>query len=101
MPTIQDIVKDQSWQAVRKSLLGNWSKRPEWCCAQLRKYLGSITSTRDEKIIRVMNYLTGTAFRMGKIKHACITKLRTQLSMERKKRKAKGTWNVKVVPKKK
>jgi len=86
------LVKSPEWQAVRKSLLGKWKEDPEWCCARLRKYLGPISSTSNDKIRVVMNYLTGTGFRTGKIKHTCITKLRLELSMERKKRQAKGTW---------
>ena len=39
------LVRSPEWQAVRKSLLGQWKQRPEWCCSQLRKYLGSISST--------------------------------------------------------
>jgi len=34
------LVRSEQWQAVRKSLLGQWKERPEWCCAQLRRYLG-------------------------------------------------------------
>ena len=86
------LVKDPAWQAVRKSLLGKWMKEPEWCCSQLRKYLGNISTTSNDKIRVVQNYLTGTGFRTGKIKHPCISNLRAQLSMERKKRKAKGDW---------
>jgi len=86
------LVRSPEWQAVRKSLLGKWKENPEWCCSQLRKYLGPIESTSNDKIKVVMNYLTGTGFRTGKIKHPCITKLRMQLSMERKKRQAKGEW---------
>lgn len=86
------LVKSPEWQAVRKSLLGKWKEKPEWCCAQLRKYLGSISSASNDKIKVVQNYLTGTGFRTGRIKHICITKLRLELSMERKKRQAKGTW---------
>jgi len=92
MPKISDIVKDPEWQKVRKSLLGQWSKRPDWCCAQLRKYLGTINKTSNDKIRIVMNYATGTGFRTGKIKPPCIVKLRTQLSAEIKKRKAKKSW---------
>lgn len=86
------LVRSPEWQAVRKSLLGQWKQRPEWCCSQLRKYLGSISSTSKDKIKVVMNYLTGSGFRTGKIKHPCITALRTQMSMERKKRVAKKEW---------
>ena len=86
------LVRSQSWQAVRKSLLGQWAKRPEWCCSQLRKYLGPISRTSNDQIKVVMNYLTGTGFRTGRIKHPCISKLRAQMSMEIKKRKAKKEW---------
>jgi len=81
------LVKSPEWQAVRKSLLGQWSKRPEWCCAQLRKYLGPIRNASDDKLDVVMNYLTGTGFRTGRIKHPCINKLRGEISAERKRRK--------------
>lgn len=84
------LVRSSQWQAVRKSLLGQWSSRPEWCCSQLRKYLGSVSSANINKLNVVMNYLTGTGFRTGRIKHPCISKLRMQISMERKKRQAKG-----------
>jgi hypothetical protein len=87
------LVKSPEWQSVRKRLLGQWSTRPSWCCIQLRKYLGTISKTSNDKIKVVQNYLVGTGFRTGKISHVCITKLRTQLSMERKKRKAKGDWS--------
>lgn len=86
------LVKSADWQAIRKSLLGQWKDRPDWCCSQLRKYLGSISSTSKDKIKVVMNYLTGTGFRTGRIKPPCVLKLRAQLSMERKKRQAKGEW---------
>ncbi len=84
------LVRSSSWQAVRKSLLGQWASRPQWCCSQLRKYLGPIGRTSTDKLNVVMNYLTGSGFRTGRIKHACISALRAQISMERKKRKAKG-----------
>ena len=86
------LVKSAQWQAVRKSILGQWAKRPDWCCAQLRKYLGPLNKTHSDKIRVVMNYLTGTGFRTGRIKHPCISNLRTQMSSEIKKRKAKREW---------
>jgi len=91
---MKELVKDPEWQKVRKSLLGQWVKRPEWCCSQLRKYLGSISKTEDKKLAIVFNYLTGTVFRTGKIKHNCVQELRTQISMEMKKRKSKGEWTL-------
>lgn len=89
---VREIVKDPEWQKIRKSLLGQWSKRPEWCCSQLRKYLGSVSSASNDKLRIVMNYLTGTGFRTGTIKHPCISNLRAQISSEIKRRKAKGDW---------
>jgi len=86
------LVKSPDWQKLRQSLLGKWKENPELCCATLRRYLGPISSTSKDKIKVVMNYLVGTGFRTGRIKHPCISKLRMQLSMERKKRIAKKEW---------
>ena len=90
MKPVRELVKDPEWQKVRKSLLGQWKDKPEWCCTQLNRYLGSNPS--NEKLKIVMNYLTGTGFRTGRIKHSCISKIRFQISMEIKKRKAKGLY---------
>lgn len=92
MKPMKDIVKDPKWQAVRESLLGKWNKDPEWCCAQLRKYIEPISKATVTQLRIMMNYLTITPIRMGKIKHPCINKLRAEISMEMKKRKAKGEW---------
>ena len=86
------LVRSSDWQAVRKSLLGKWKENPQWCCSQLHKYLGSISGASKDKLQVTMNYLIGSGFRSGKIKHPCITKLRAQISMERKKRIAKKQW---------
>ena len=86
------LVKSEAWQSVRKSLLGKWKEKPDWCCSQLRKYLGSVSSAHRDKLKVVMNYLVGSGFRTGRIKHPCITTLRTQISSEIKKRKAQDQW---------
>jgi len=86
------LVNSPQWQAVRKSLLGQWKEKPSWCCSQLKSYLGSVSSASNDKIKVVMNYLVGSGFRMGKIKHACISSLRLQMSSEIKKRKAQKKW---------
>ena len=86
------LVNDPKWQSVRKSLLGKWKETPTWCCSQLKRYLGSVSSANNDKIKIVMNYLTGSGFRTGKIKHTCISALRTQMSSEIKKRKAQKKW---------
>ena len=87
---MRNLVKNPDWQLIRKRLVGTWIKQPEWACDQLKQYLGSYSSATDEQLRIVMNYLTGTGFRTGKIKHSCIQTLRSQISMERKKRKAMG-----------
>ena len=92
MEAIRDIVKDKAWQKIRESLLGKWKSEPEWCCQQLRQYLGPIEKATVTQLRIMMNYLTGTGFRMGKISHPCIVALRLEVSMEMKKRKAKGEW---------
>lgn len=83
---IADLVKDPEWQKVRESLIGQWKEKPEWCCQQLRKYLGNIKTAPYNKLRIVQNYLVGTGFRTGRIKHECITKLRNNLTIEFKRR---------------
>jgi hypothetical protein len=92
MEGVKEIVKDPSWQKVRKNLIGNWKERPNWCVAQLRKYIGSVQSADEKKLKIVLNYLTGSGFRSGKISsrdNPSIPKLRAEISAELKKRKFK------------
>jgi hypothetical protein len=86
------LVRDDAWQTVRKSLLGQWKEHPEQCCSKLRTYLGAISNASKDKLKVVQNYLVGSGFRTGKIKHPCISTLRIQISMERKKRQAQDKW---------
>jgi hypothetical protein len=90
---IKELVKDPEWQRVRKSLLGNWKSRPTWCCGQLRKYLGSISTASNNKLRIVLNYTTGSVFRAKVITHPCVAQIRIQISSEIKKRKAMGKWD--------
>jgi len=84
---MKELVKRKDWQSVREKLVGQWSTKPEWCCSQLRNWLGSVNSASEDKLRIMMNYLTGTGFRTGKIKHPCVTKIRASVSSEMKKRK--------------
>lgn len=86
------LVKSPEWQKLRKTLVGKWKVNPVWCCSQLKKYLGLIHKTSNDKIKVVMNYLTDTGFRTGRIQHPCISMLRGQLLSEIKIRKAKKRW---------
>ena len=87
--TIQDLVKDEEWQKLRSSLVGTWKTNPERNCKLLRNYLGDINKCSDNKLRIMLNYLTGSGFRIGKIKHKCIDKLREDVKLEMKKRKIK------------
>lgn len=87
---MRQLVQNPKWQEVRRSLVGTWKEKPEWACDQLKKFIGQMSTTSKDKLRIVMNYLTGTGFRTGKIKHQCISSLRMQISMEMRKRKAKG-----------
>ena len=86
---MKELVNNAEWQAVRKSLLGQWKEKPTWCCGKLHGYLGPVQGASDDKLRIVMNYLTGSGFRSGVIKHPCISALRAQISVERKRRKFK------------
>lgn len=92
MEPIKEIVKSPKWQKVRQSLVGNWNLKADWCCLQLRKFISPMNKATVSELRIMMNYLTSSGFRMGKIKHPCIQPLRTEVSMEIKKRKAKGLW---------
>lgn len=84
---VKNIYEDPKWQNLRKSLLGKWKEQPEWCCHKLREYIGNLKTCHINKLRRTLNYLIGTGFRTGKIKHECITKLRKEISDELRRRK--------------
>lgn len=71
---IREVVKDQEWQAIRRSFLLTWKRKPVENCAVLREYLDRDPSNAL-KIRRVLNYLTGSAFRIGTISHPSIDEL--------------------------
>lgn len=84
---ISELVKDPEWQELRSSLVGTWKKQPDANCRLLRNYLGDIHNCQYYKLKIVMNYLTGSGFRMGTIKHPCIQKLRNDIGQELKERR--------------
>lgn len=81
--TIQQIVADPEWQALRSSLVGTWKYTPERSVLRLRIYAGDFSDPL--RLRRLHNYLTGTAFRLGKISHPEITALLTQIRTARGK----------------
>jgi hypothetical protein len=84
---IHQIVERPDWQRLREELKGKWNLNPEENVRKLRAWIGPLQTTQYEKLRIVMNYLTGTGFRTGKIKHPSIQKLRDDISVELKRRK--------------
>lgn len=93
-PPIRELVKDLSWQKVREDLVGKWNKNSIYCCNEIGKWLGLVINASDKKLAIVANYLTGSAFRMGKIKHSCVSKIRGSVFGEIKKRKILKKWTL-------
>ena len=94
--TMKDITEsDKTWQKLRKSLIGTWKSTPVENVKKLRSYLGNIKTTTNEKLIIILNYLTGTGFRTGRIKHPEITKLRKEVKEEIQRRRESGEWKKK------
>jgi hypothetical protein len=92
--TIQDLVNaDKKWQTLRDSLRGTWKEHAKENCQKLRHYMGgSPKSATKEQLVIVMNYLTGTGFRLGIIDHVEINKLKKEISSEIKIRKENNKW---------
>jgi len=79
---IRDIVNRKDWQDLRQSFIGTWANHSDDNVKKLRKFLGPIQTTELDKLIIVYNYLTGTAFRIGRIKSANIDRLREEIKNE-------------------
>jgi hypothetical protein len=79
---IQDIVNNEEWQAIRRSMVGTWKKTPEDNCKKLEEYLGDFSDYY--KLRRVLNYLTGSGFRLGIIQHPAIDTLREKVKQHLK-----------------
>lgn len=76
---LRQIVADPEWQALRGSMVGTWKHEPKRNVRWLRRYLGRVRNRDHPKFIRVYNYLTGSAFRIGVISHPEITRLLDEL----------------------
>lgn len=57
-----DIVDESQWQKLRKSLVGTWKSSPIESTQKLKDYVGD--GIDPIKVRRVLNYLTGTYFRL-------------------------------------
>jgi|SRR5690349_3688033 len=87
---IREVVALPEWQALRKDLVGTWTKTPAGNAALLRSFLGDGTDDRRVRIL--LNYLTGTGFRIGRIAHPEIDRLLAEVRAmaERRTRHLKG-----------
>jgi len=74
---IRDVVKDPEWQALRKRFVGTWKSNADQNVIKLRKYVGDMKNPM--KVRRVLNYLTGSGFRIGIIDAPSITELREEI----------------------
>lgn len=75
------------WLSVKNEMRGNWIKKEDFCIQQIRSFLDPMDKTSLDRLCYVLNYLTGTGFRIGRIKSANIQKLRTEVSVAYKKKK--------------
>lgn len=72
--TISEIVRDPEWQALRISMIGTWMSQSRENVDRLNRYLGD--GKDPLKVRRVLNYITGSGFRSGKISSRLITQFR-------------------------
>jgi hypothetical protein len=70
---IREVVALPEWQALRKDLVGTWAKTPVGNVLLLRSFLGDGKDGRRVRIL--LNYLTGTSFRIGRVSHREIDRL--------------------------
>ncbi|RLD67273.1 MAG: hypothetical protein DRI84_02815 [Bacteroidetes bacterium] len=89
--SLQD--KDKDWWLIRKSLMNKWICKPDWCCLQIRRYLGRLQYSDKIKIQTVSFYLSLSGFRPGAINYPCVIRLKQDVFNEVKNRKNKGNWH--------
>ena len=90
--SFQDISKDSDWQFLRKKIMNKWICKPDWCCLQIRRYLGKVEYSDLNKLKIVSGYLSSSGFRPGAINYPCVVNLKQEIYNEVKSRKSKGTW---------
>ena len=74
---IKSVVNNVEWQELRNSFIGTWKHKPVENVKFLREYLSDMSD--PYKVRRVLNYLTGSAFRIKLIKHKDIDKLLSEI----------------------
>lgn len=73
MIPIKQVVDDPEWQALRRSLVGTWKRTADANVERLASYLGD--GSDPLRVRRIVNYLTGSAFRIGVISSPAISAL--------------------------
>lgn len=71
---IKIVVADPEWQKIRSDLKGSWKSNMVGNIKILRDYVGDLSD--PFKVRRVLNYVTGSAFRMGIIQSDHLDKFR-------------------------
>jgi len=74
---IKIVVADPEWQKLRSQFVGTWKTNASGNVKLLKAYLDDYTD--PFKIRRVLNYLTGSTFRIGIINNQDIEKLRNKV----------------------
>jgi len=80
---IQIVVADVDWQELRGSFVGTWKHTPVENVKRLREYVGDMSNPL--KVRRVLNYLTGSAFRIGIVEGSGVEELREEIRNKWKK----------------
>jgi hypothetical protein len=80
---IQIVVADRGWQELRGSFVGTWKHTPEENVKRLSDYVGDMNDPL--KVRRVLNYLTGSAFRIGIVEGSGVEELRKKIRNSWKK----------------
>ena len=84
--------KDKDWPFLRKKIMNKWICKPDWCCLQLRRFLGRLLYSDLTKLKIVSTYLSSSGFRPGAINYQCVVNLKQDVFNEVKNRKNKGKW---------
>lgn len=89
---IKDIVKLEEWQTLREYFVGKWKKQPDTNLQMLKEFVGDVKKVNNRKLRIVQNYLTGSAFRIGKIESDDITDYTNIIREEVSFRKDNDLW---------
>lgn len=87
---IRKVVDLPEWQELRKSLVGTWTKTPQENVKKLRDFGGDLSDSRRVRIL--LNYLTGSGFRIGIISSPEISKFRDEVREAWKKIDPSNHW---------